>query len=61
MSRSPEDVRRCDDCGAVAPPYTPVRLTLTTETPTTTRRVVGIEYCCAACLARLDDDQGREG
>ena len=51
---------RCDDCGAVAPPYTRVVLTLSVEAPRARRSLRTTEYYCRACMARLDDDFGAE-
>jgi hypothetical protein len=52
-----EDVTRCDDCGDVAPPYTPVVLALTVEAPQVRRTTVTTEYHLAACVARLSADE----
>jgi hypothetical protein len=54
--RRSEDVTRRDDCGDVAPPHTPVVLTLTVEAPHVTRSTRTTEYHCAACIARLDEE-----
>jgi hypothetical protein len=51
---------RCDDCGAAAPPYTPVVLTLTVEAPRASRSTRTTEYHCTACIARLAEDMAAE-